>query len=112
MSKQPKQTKEYLLVELTKAKESVIRWSEADEAQRMEFKKAFGWSNSGPKYYFSRERLTPTWTEIFVEIGKLKANREFRDFEGNLSELEIRVKELEPKEEIYTTPQFTSLIKK
>ena len=38
-----------------------------------------------------------TWVEIFVELGKLLSARNFMDFDGNISEIEGKLKDLENK---------------
>ena len=83
-----KQTKEELIVELAKVRQSHEVWVIGDERKRKEFAKAFNW--------YGELRL-PSWEEIFVQTGKLLAAKNFYDFEGNLSELECKLENLEQK---------------
>ncbi len=92
-----KQTKEQLLVELTKIRQSHAGWVEGDERRKKEFAKAFSWYEKQAMYHYDREIKLPSWEEIFVEIGKLLAAKNFMDFKGNLSELECKVNNLEEK---------------
>lgn len=67
------------------------------EEIRKEFAKAFGWYEETQEFgYPSKTRTlrTPTWIEIFVELGKLLNVGTVRDFEGNLSEMEVSVENL------------------
>lgn len=90
-----KQTKEQLLVELTKIRQSHEEWVSGDLARRKEFARAFGWNKPKKQYDYTVELYEPTWTEIFVEIGKLLSARNFVDFEGNISEIEVKLENLE-----------------
>jgi hypothetical protein len=72
---------------------------ENDEKIRKEFAKAFNWySKRGPydNYDDTKPRL-PSWEEIFVELGKILATRDFRDIEGNVSELEYKLQGVEKR---------------
>src|SRR3990167_2039173 len=91
-------TKEHLQIELAKIRHSHEGWVSADDRRRKEFAKAFSWRK--PQEMYSprdNEPATPTWEQIFVEIGKLLAARTFYDLEGNVSELEYAIKNLEEK---------------
>jgi len=94
-NKQMKQTKEQLLVELTRVRQSHEDWVTSDLSRRKEFARAFGWSKPKKQYDYTTEPYEPTWVEIFIEIGKLLSARNFMNFEGNLSELEVKLENLE-----------------
>lgn len=83
-----KQTKEQLLVEVTKLRQSHEEWVNGDLKRRKEFARAFGWNKPTKPYDTQKELYEPSWVEIFVEIGKLLSARNFIDYEGNISELE------------------------
>ena len=96
--------KEELQKKLGEVEGRVTRLVSQDESIRREFAKAFRWGR--PKrqeigYTMSGTKLedwdwnVPTWEQIFVEIGKLKSLLDYRDFDGNLSELEHRFNSLE-----------------
>lgn len=38
-----------------------------------------------------------SWAQIFIELGKLLSARNFYDFEGNLSEIESRLEDIEKR---------------
>ena len=91
-----KQTKEQLLVELTKVRQSHEDWVSGDLSRRKEFARAFGWNKPKRQFdYGNAELYEPSWEEIFIELGKLLSARNFMDFEGNISELECKIENLE-----------------
>ena len=92
-----KQSKEDITIELAKIRDSHAEWVAGDLTRRKEFARAFGWNKPQKMYDYAKELYEPTWTEIFVELGKLLAGRDFRDYEGNVSELECRIESLEKK---------------
>lgn len=71
--------------------------SSRDQDVRKELSKALGAPAKSDRYG-EREMLTYSWFEIFREVGKLLAARTFYDIEGNVSELEVKVKQLEERE--------------
>ena len=94
--KTPKPTKEDLAVEIAKIRQSHEEWVAGDLKRRKEFARAFGWNKPKRQYdYGDAELYEPTWVEIFVELGKLLSARNFMDFEGNISELECKLEDLE-----------------
>ncbi len=65
--------------------------------RRKEFARAFGWNKQKKQYdYGEAELYEPTWIEVFVELGKLLSLRDFRDFEGNLSEIQCELQRIGP----------------
>ncbi len=92
-----KETKEDLIVELAKIRQSHSEWVSGDERRRKEFAKAFGWYQEKQRYDYTQEIRMPSWEEIFTKVGKLLATKNFYDFEGNLSELAVIVEKLEQK---------------
>ena len=91
------QTKESLLVDLTRIRQSHEEWVAGDLARRKEFARAFGWDKPKKQFdYGNAELYEPTWTEIFVELGKLLSLRDFRNYEGNISEIECELERLRP----------------
>lgn len=98
------QAKENLAVEIATLQLTIHNKEVQDEALRREFVKAFGWGHSGIMgvagsrnsfYNSDRSEKLPTWTEIFVEIVKLKATKEFRDFQSRVDGLEQVVRDAE-----------------
>ena len=65
-----------------------------DKEIRQEFAKAFNWLKQRGPYGSEKELLNPSWNQIFVEIGRLQAAKTFYDLEGNVSELEHKVEEI------------------
>ena len=91
-----KQSKESLIIELAKIRQSHEEWVLGDSKHRKEFARALGWNKPKRQFdYGNTELYEPTWIEIFVELGKLLAARNFKDFEGNLSELEMKLQNIE-----------------
>ena len=90
-------TKDKLIVQNAQLEQTNKNWAEADTQRRLEFAKAFGWFKKRGMYDYQDEYRTPTWIEIFVEIGKLLAARTFYNFKGNLSELQCKVESLTRK---------------
>lgn len=98
-----KKTKEELIVELAKANEKIQHLGFRDELIRKEFAKAFGWLERKGFMMINGQDSEPkkvSWEQIFVEIGKLLALRDFRDYEGNISELECTVEDIKKKMEL------------
>src|SRR3990167_9799915 len=95
--KKEQQTRERLQIELVKIRQSHEEWVSGNERRKQEFAKIFGWFKSHSGYGDERLPIVPSWEQIFTEVGKLLAARNFYDFEGNLSELEIKVESIEEK---------------
>ena len=105
--KEKQQTRDELFAEVTILRKANIEWMEADKRTRTEFAKAFRWGMPKKQDYgYSIARNVeewdwkmPTWEQIFVEIGKLKSLMDYRDFDGNISEIETKLEQLaRPKE--------------
>lgn len=93
--KQPIITKEQLIKENAEMMAKINGLLTLDEVQRIEFAKAFGWTS---KDYYDRamnQVAKPSWAQIFVELGRLMANRNFRKYEGNINDLENMVRKLQ-----------------
>lgn len=73
----------------------IVDYKEEDERIRKEFAKAFGWFEREGYYGDNKKARTPTWEEIFIETGKTLAARDFRDFEVELSVLQMKIERLE-----------------
>ena len=100
-----KQTKEQLIEEIATLKHDLKHDNEMyilqDQINRKEFAKAFRWHKQ-PKPYSGAyneppEPILPSWEQIWVNLGTLLAARNFMDFEGNISELEVKLEDLENK---------------
>ena len=96
-----KTTKEQLIAEVAKLRQSHGEWVDGDEQKRKEFAKAFRWYKQ-PKPYSGAyneppEPVLPSWEQIWVNLGTLLAARNFMDIEGNVSELEMKLQDLEEK---------------
>ena len=101
MNKPKQKTKEEIIRHDSVLERTIGDLHVADELRRKEFARAFGWFET--PYNFTTKPSDPTWTQIFVELGKLLAARNFMDIEGNLSELECKLEDLEKniRSEIY-----------
>jgi len=89
-----KQTKEQLLVEIIKLRNSHADWVSGDERRRKEFAKVFNWYQKQGVYGYQSELRMPSWEEIFTEIGKLLATKTFYDLDGNISEMDVRIENI------------------
>ncbi len=69
--KDPKQTKEELLIEISELKNSRDTYANNDVRLRREFAKAFNWTIMKSIYDRTEEAIIPSWEQIFVEMGKL-----------------------------------------
>ena len=91
--------KEEIIEQLANLKHDNENFLLKDQLCRKEFAKAFDWYKEKRQfdYYGDRELRLPTWEEVFVKLGKILAARNFMDFEGNISELECKLEDLERK---------------
>lgn len=112
-------TREELLVENVQISEDVKKYQtlagevedkciQKDLDLRKEFAKAFGWTTEKRQAFYSRsigdfrkENRVPTWPEIFIEVGGLLLDRDFRMLKDQNTiltnrndELELKVREL------------------
>ena len=95
-----KQSKEQLEKENTILKEDNRKLGEQDKLLRADFAKILSWYDVyEDKWTHKQDRAlkNPSWAEIFAELGRLQAARTFYDIEGNVSELECKLEELENK---------------
>ena len=96
--KEKQKTRDELLVEVADLKHSNEQYILNDQLRRKEFAKAFRWHKE-PRPYSGgynepAEPILPSWEQVWVNLGTLLAARSFLDFEGNVSELEMSLKEL------------------
>ena len=94
-------TKENLMIELAKVRQSHENWVAGDERRRKEFAKAFFWyeTRKGFMYNDSEEKFKiPSWEEIFVKIGKLLNSDIFQDSIGDIETLKMKIEALELKD--------------
>ena len=92
-----KTTKEDLLKENARLAQSNKEWQDANTARKTEFAKAFRWTSQ--KAYSSEESFrTPTWEEIFVELGKLLASRTFKNQASDIENLYNEINVLRQRE--------------
>ena len=67
-----RQTKEELIIEVTKLENQNARLINTDNNKRKEFAKAFKWyKQSNTFVHCDPEPIIPSWEEIFVKIGSL-----------------------------------------
>jgi len=95
--KTPKPTKEELVIELAKFKQFYNTVMDEDNDRRTEFGKAFNLRiNNSPFGYGHRDTvIVPTWEEIFVEIGKLLAIKDFHECKDLISILQNKLNQIE-----------------
>ena len=61
---------------------------EFEDKTKKQFAVAFGWSISKGPFSEEKEYIIPTYSQIFVEVGRLLAKQDFRDFDKDLRGLE------------------------
>lgn len=89
-------TKEELLKENAILAQNNKELGEQNTKLKEDFCRVLGFSYYENDYGARKEKLQiKSWAEIFAEIGKLVAARNFYDFEGNLSELEVKIEGME-----------------
>lgn len=98
-------TKEELIAESAKLNQSNINHAKDDEKRRAEFGKAFNWKEAKTQYSYTESYYVPTWTEIFIELGRLLASRRFQDCKDDIENLDSRVRQLEQVEKSYQVKQ-------
>src|SRR3990167_4662325 len=96
-AKPRQRTREELVIEASKLRDSHAGWVSGDENRRIEFAKAFSWFKKKNAYDYQEEYHTPTWVEIFIHLGRLLKTRDLANVEQNLGELELRLDGLEDK---------------
>lgn len=69
-----------------------------DKYYREEFAKAFNWYKKRGMYDYQDELLTPSWEQIFIEIGRLLQRQRTEIQDSRMSRLEDDVFQL--KEQI------------
>ena len=95
-----KNTKEQLQIELTEIKTKYQERSDYLERVRREFAKVFGWGEKkGGMYDYNKkwEWTTPSWEQIFTEVGRLLEKRDYRDMSDRLNRVEQELFELTDK---------------
>ena len=97
MDKLNNTTKEELLQLNAKLQKKIEDELASDEIKRRNISQFLG-SYKTERYYNNlREVKVLSWAEIYFEIGKQMARKDFIDFEGNVSELECKLEDLENK---------------
>lgn len=94
-------SKEELILANAELKHQNEQYLLKDQLIRKEFAKAFKW-NKQPNPYSGAyneppEPILPSWEQVWVNLGTLLAARNFMDYEGNISELECKLENLETK---------------
>lgn len=72
---------------------------EKERNMRREFAKAFNWKEMKSPYNSEQEYRTPSWPEIFVELGRIMSYDERKQKDDKIYELRQIVEEYRIKEE-------------
>jgi len=98
--------KEQLIAENAKLRKSHEEWVEGDVRRRKEFAKAFNWYLKKLYHGDETEYRTPSWEEIFIEIGSLLHAKGMLSDTRRLEALENSVQELwnEKQDDPTSTP--------
>src|SRR3990167_8373513 len=93
-------TKENLVEQVAILKYENERFILQDQSIRKEFALVFKWFKEKESYGYSSkgtELDISSWERIFVEVGKLLAAKNFYNFKGNVSEIEVKIEDLEKR---------------
>lgn len=93
-TKEKQPTREELVVALAKLRDSHAEWVAGDERRRKEFAQAFSWFKKRGQYDYSDELKTPTWPEIYVQLGRLLAGQKSLEYITEQESLKLQVREL------------------
>src|SRR3990167_9819997 len=100
-----KLTKEELLKKIVELEKDNKDWIGSDETVRKNISQFLEFYKI--EYYDkTKEVKILRWSEIYFELGKLKAQKDFRDYESNISELECKLEDLEKKIRIEIHPNL------
>lgn len=89
-----KTTKESLIIELAKLKQTHAGLVSDDEYKRKEFAKAFNWKEGG-MYGYGGGDHKPSWEEIFVEVGRLLGKQQRLDYIFDTENLKLKIQKVE-----------------
>ena len=84
-------TKEELIIENTKLEQELKTAQEGELGLRKEFAKAFNWYKRKEQYETEAELEEPSWSEIFVEIGKLLSIQKYKDMKDKVEAMDKNV---------------------
>lgn len=99
-------TKEELIKENVELSVKVAYLKENEDKIKEEFAKAFNWTESEPDFYGRRFKLkTPSWNEIFIQIGRLLAKNDF-------IEDHLRINNIGREIDNYIAPELKKLSEK
>lgn len=100
-------TKEELIKKVAVLESENKALNDFQTKQLKEMAKAFGWRKSGGIYtnsYNEIEPLTPTWGEVFIQIGKLLASQKAIDSMEYINAVDYRLGDVEAKIKKLLTP--------
>ena len=109
MEDKTKKTKEELIIKVAQLEQKINYSASEDLELRQEFAKAFNWGESKQDYGYSSKKwevANPSWEQIFIEVGKLLAKKDFRNLENDVQAINqnihqlFRVKKDKTKEEM------------
>ena len=84
-------TKEELIIENIKSQQELRSAQEEELGLRMEFAKAFNWYKRKEQYETEAELEEPSWSEIFVEIGKLLSIQKYKDMKDKVEAMDKNI---------------------
>ena len=85
---------EDLLKKLDEITSYISNDRDMEENRRIEFAKAFGWFKKKGAYDYQEEYRTPTWTEIFIKLGKLLENQKALLYVQDVENLKLEIQRL------------------
>ena len=84
-------TKEELIIENTKLEQELKTAQEGELGLRKEFAKAFNWYKRKEQYETEAELEEPSWSEIFVEIGKLLSIQKYKNINDKVEAMDSNI---------------------
>lgn len=90
-------TKEELQNKVAVLEEDNRRMGEQEQKLREDISKVLGsytYNNDPYSHRKEKKLVVYSWAQIFAELGKLLAARTFYDLEGNVSECEFAIKQI------------------
>ena len=84
-------TKEELIIENTKLEQELKTAQEGELGLRKEFAKAFCWYKKKEHYENEPKLEEPSWSEIFVEVGKLLSIQKYKNINDKVEAMDKNI---------------------
>ncbi len=84
-------TKEELIIENTELEQELKTSQEGELGLRKEFAKAFCWYKKKEHYENEPKLEEPSWSEIFVEVGKLLSIQKYKNINDKVEAMDSNI---------------------